>query len=178
MAAEDESRAKRLKLLREAKERKEQQQNGEYAKPHDAPVPTSSSSSQEKQNSEVVDQQKSAEASDAIMTSETQEKEDEDDESELMHLAPKRANWDIERDIAPMLKKLEKRTQHSIVEILRMYFACGQRTSGYIDVVLTVQVRKWQQNNRKKAMKTRRRTRKMLPNKCFLSAFDVSTGSA
>lgn len=122
MAAEDESRAKRLKLLREAKERKERQQNGEEIKSQEAPVTTTSSSSssvQEKQEDEQLES--TTETSDAVMTSETQGKEDEEEDSDLMHLAPKRANWDIERDIAPMLKKLEKRTQHSIVEILRTY---------------------------------------------------------
>lgn len=50
--------------------------------------------------------------------------EDESDD-ELLNLAPKRANWDMERDIAPMLRKLERRTQHAIVEILRTFSLLG-----------------------------------------------------
>ena len=33
--------------------------------------------------------------------------------------APKKINWDLKRDIAPKLEKLEKRTQRAIVELLK-----------------------------------------------------------
>ena len=38
---------------------------------------------------------------------------------DLVAMAPKKINWDLKRDIQPKLKKLEKRTQRAIVEMLR-----------------------------------------------------------
>ncbi|TDH65801.1 hypothetical protein CCR75_009022 [Bremia lactucae] len=49
--------------------------------------------------------------------------ESDDDHLEL---ATQRANCDLERDIAPMLRKLERRTQHAIVEVLRENLAAEQ----------------------------------------------------
>lgn len=37
----------------------------------------------------------------------------------LINVAPKKANWDLKRDIAARLDKLERRTQKAILEILR-----------------------------------------------------------
>lgn len=36
----------------------------------------------------------------------------------LVNVAPKKANWDLKRDIQPKLDKLERRTQRAIMEIL------------------------------------------------------------
>jgi coiled-coil domain-containing protein 12 len=33
-------------------------------------------------------------------------------------MAPKKANWDLKRDIEPRLAKLERRTQRALVEIM------------------------------------------------------------
>lgn len=120
-------RAKRLKMLREAKERKERLERGEQVDEVDAGVETLTIEKQEEDDAnaqveEVAgdDEDKSAESAlTATQRKQQPEGEEDEDESELLNLAPKRANWDIERDIAPMLKKLEKRTQYSIVEILR-----------------------------------------------------------
>lgn len=120
-------RAKRLKMLREAKDRKERIERGEAVEKIGAGVESVSiDKSNERDASEDADDQeaKSDEFAAAVIIEQPQvkeheaEEEDEDD-NELLNLAPKRANWDIERDIAPMLKKLEKRTQYAIVEILR-----------------------------------------------------------
>lgn len=37
----------------------------------------------------------------------------------LANLAPRKVDWDLKRDIAKKLEKLEKRTQRALVEILR-----------------------------------------------------------
>jgi coiled-coil domain-containing protein 12 len=34
-------------------------------------------------------------------------------------LAPRRANWDLKRDVEPKLEKLERRTQRALVDIAR-----------------------------------------------------------
>eukprot|EP00041_Stephanoeca_diplocostata_P007894 m.113460 g.113460 ORF g.113460 m.113460 type:complete len:114 (-) comp17084_c1_seq2:344-685(-) len=38
---------------------------------------------------------------------------------DLLNLAPQKIDWDLKRDIAPKLEKLERRTQRAIAEIIR-----------------------------------------------------------
>jgi coiled-coil domain-containing protein 12 len=37
---------------------------------------------------------------------------------ELTNLAPRKPDWDLKRDIAPKLQKLERRTQRAIAELI------------------------------------------------------------
>ncbi len=37
----------------------------------------------------------------------------------LANIAPKKANWDLKREVAPKLDKLERRTQRALVEIMQ-----------------------------------------------------------
>ena len=37
----------------------------------------------------------------------------------LLNLAPKKANWDLKRDVARKVARLEKRTQRAIIEMIR-----------------------------------------------------------
>merc|ERR1712059_50251 len=41
------------------------------------------------------------------------------DEVDLTTLAPRKPDWDLKRDVAKKLDKLEKRTQKAIVELIR-----------------------------------------------------------
>lgn len=34
-------------------------------------------------------------------------------------MAPKKANWDLKREVGPKLEKLERRTQRALIEILQ-----------------------------------------------------------
>ena len=43
----------------------------------------------------------------------------DDGEDALLTLQPKKANWDLQRDVERKLAKLEKRTQRAVVELLR-----------------------------------------------------------
>lgn len=120
-------RAKRLKMLREAKERKER---GEAVETIGAGVESvaldRSADAQEAEDEAAGDSKDTSDEQHAQAPAPEDPEQEEGgaaDESELLTLAPKRANWDIERDIAPMLQKLEKRTQYAIVEILR---TCGR----------------------------------------------------
>jgi coiled-coil domain-containing protein 12 len=38
---------------------------------------------------------------------------------DFTNLAPKKPDWDLKRDIAPKLERLEKRTQKAIAELIR-----------------------------------------------------------
>ncbi|KAF6260392.1 cwf18 pre-mRNA splicing factor-domain-containing protein, partial [Scenedesmus sp. NREL 46B-D3] len=44
--------------------------------------------------------------------------EDADEEELLASVAPKKANWDLKREVEPRLAKLERRTQRALVEML------------------------------------------------------------
>ncbi|XP_041046411.1 coiled-coil domain-containing protein 12 [Carcharodon carcharias] len=41
------------------------------------------------------------------------------EEVDLMNLAPRKPDWDLKRDVAKKLEKLEKRTQRAIAELIR-----------------------------------------------------------
>ncbi len=36
-----------------------------------------------------------------------------------MNVAPKKANWDLRRDLAPKLARLERRTARAVAELVR-----------------------------------------------------------
>ena len=36
-----------------------------------------------------------------------------------MHVAPKKPNWDLRRDVARKLEKLERRTQRAMIQIMQ-----------------------------------------------------------
>ncbi|KAL4539454.1 hypothetical protein Ndes2437B_g02172 [Nannochloris sp. 'desiccata'] len=40
-------------------------------------------------------------------------------EEVVVNVAPKKANWDLRRDIAPKLAKLERRTQRAMIELMK-----------------------------------------------------------
>ena len=50
---------------------------------------------------------------------------------DLMKLAPRKPDWDLKRDIAKKLERLERRTQRAIAELIREdaelneYFKCS-----------------------------------------------------
>lgn len=41
------------------------------------------------------------------------------DELDITNLAPRKPDWDLKRDVAKKLEKLERRTQKSIAELIR-----------------------------------------------------------
>lgn len=41
------------------------------------------------------------------------------DKLDFVNLAPRKPDWDLKRDIAPKLEKLERRTQRAIAELIR-----------------------------------------------------------
>jgi len=63
------------------------------------------------------------------MTREVKEEEEAKraEEVDLFNLAPKKPNWDLKRDVEKKLKKLEKKTQASIAQLIR------QRLQGETD---------------------------------------------
>uniref|UniRef100_T1ISS2 Coiled-coil domain-containing protein 12 n=1 Tax=Strigamia maritima TaxID=126957 RepID=T1ISS2_STRMM len=48
------------------------------------------------------------------------------EEVDLMNLAPRKPDWDLKRDVAKKLEKLEKRTQKAIAELIRDRLKQGQ----------------------------------------------------
>lgn len=49
------------------------------------------------------------------------------EEVDLTNLAPRKPDWDLKRDVAKKLEKLEKRTQRAIVEIIRERLQQGEQ---------------------------------------------------
>ncbi|GFH29024.1 uncharacterized protein HaLaN_27613 [Haematococcus lacustris] len=49
----------------------------------------------------------------------TKKPEEAAQEDLLVNVAPKKANWDLKRDVQAQLDKLERRTQRAIIEIMR-----------------------------------------------------------
>jgi coiled-coil domain-containing protein 12 len=37
----------------------------------------------------------------------------------ILNVAPKKANWDLRRDVAKKLEKLERRTQRALVQLMQ-----------------------------------------------------------
>mmetsp|Transcript_885 Transcript_885/g.2625 ORF Transcript_885/g.2625 Transcript_885/m.2625 type:complete len:140 (-) Transcript_885:127-546(-) len=50
-----------------------------------------------------------------------------DDDVDLLNLAPQKIDWDLKRDIAPKLEKLERRTQRAIAELINERLAAEQK---------------------------------------------------
>ncbi|ELU11114.1 hypothetical protein CAPTEDRAFT_179668 [Capitella teleta] len=49
------------------------------------------------------------------------------DEVDLVNLAPRKPDWDLKRDVAKKLEKLERRTQRSIAELIRIRLQSGDQ---------------------------------------------------
>ncbi|XP_078661597.1 coiled-coil domain-containing protein 12-like [Branchiostoma floridae x Branchiostoma belcheri] len=49
------------------------------------------------------------------------------EEVDLVNLAPRKPDWDLKRDVAKKLEKLEKRTQRAIAELIRERLQSGER---------------------------------------------------
>ncbi|CAI5746669.1 unnamed protein product [Peronospora destructor] len=133
MAGADEAipRAKRLKLLREAKARKERSDVESSEADNPAAVALIVEDASIEVEAEKPNDQQDTDTKDLVervdQAQEENAKTEDESEDELLNLAPKRANWDMERDMAPMLRKLERRTQHAIVEILREKLSAEQQ---------------------------------------------------
>ncbi|KAI9915983.1 hypothetical protein PsorP6_008402 [Peronosclerospora sorghi] len=133
-ADEEMPRAKRLKLLRELKARKELGKAVVGDKSTDLSAAALKSSFEEPMEVKKDDPDgthATREKADVLVHKVDQAqsefvKTESDSDEELLNLAPKHANWDMERDIAPLLRKLERRTQHAVVELLREKLAADK----------------------------------------------------
>ncbi|OQR90871.1 hypothetical protein ACHHYP_05172 [Achlya hypogyna] len=101
----DNDRAKRLKALREAKQRKEA---GGAPAEEVVAVPVKHIPAEEAPVVEAVAPEAAPE------------------EEEVVAIAPKKPTWDLERSLEKQMKKLERRTQNAIVQILREKMAAEE----------------------------------------------------
>jgi coiled-coil domain-containing protein 12 len=107
-------RAKRLKALREKRNRKENEAGG-AAEAHEEEVVAVPSKEINKieENNTVTEGVAELAAVAAVPI------ENEDEEEEVLAIAPKKPTWDLDRGLEKQMKKLERRTQNAIVHILR-----------------------------------------------------------
>lgn len=54
---------------------------------------------------------------------------------DITNLAPRKPDWDLKRDVAKKLEKLERRTQKAIAELIRERLKRGQE-----DLVMSVNI--------------------------------------
>ncbi|GBB91645.1 hypothetical protein RclHR1_01900010 [Rhizophagus clarus] len=64
-----------------------------------------------------------------------EEEKKREEEVDLFNLAPKKPNWDLKRDVEKKLAKLEKKTQTSIAELIRMRLQNESNEDASIDLV-------------------------------------------
>ncbi|CAG8451280.1 11736_t:CDS:2 [Rhizophagus irregularis] len=55
--------------------------------------------------------------------------------TDLFNLAPKKPNWDLKRDVEKKLAKLEKKTQSSIAELIRIRLQSESNEDASVDLV-------------------------------------------
>ncbi|KAG6557640.1 hypothetical protein Mapa_000921 [Marchantia paleacea] len=56
-----------------------------------------------------------------------------DTEDPLVSIAPKKANWDLRREVAKKLEKLERRTQRAIIELMQEEEKRRQAAAGGVE---------------------------------------------
>ncbi|CAG0882760.1 unnamed protein product [Cyprideis torosa] len=54
---------------------------------------------------------------------------------DLTNLAPRKPDWDLKRDVAKKLEKLERRTQRAIAELIRERLKAGESGGDFVDAV-------------------------------------------
>ncbi|CAH3123732.1 coiled-coil domain-containing protein 12 [Pocillopora verrucosa] len=61
------------------------------------------------------------------------------EEVDLANLAPRKPDWDLKRDVAKKLEKLEKRTQRAIVELIRDRLQQGEDLAAAVNAAASEQ---------------------------------------
>ncbi|KAL9967383.1 hypothetical protein ACROYT_G025592 [Oculina patagonica] len=61
------------------------------------------------------------------------------EEVDLANLAPRKPDWDLKRDVAKKLEKLEKRTQRAIVELIREQLQQGEDLAAAVNAAASEQ---------------------------------------
>ncbi|KAG2186026.1 hypothetical protein INT43_002464 [Umbelopsis isabellina] len=124
MEAEAEKRKQRLQALRKRKLQSSasDQTNGEKAnlsfrnyEPTDEKLKDNVNIATPKDINNTVELETKNLTKEALEEAERMQKE----EIDLFSLAPKRANWDLKRDVEKKLERLDKRTQRAIAELIR-----------------------------------------------------------
>ncbi|XP_037073568.1 coiled-coil domain-containing protein 12-like [Pollicipes pollicipes] len=59
------------------------------------------------------------------------------EEVDVAQLAPRKPDWDLKRDLAPRLERLERRTQRAIAELIRQRLEREQGADVLVDAVST-----------------------------------------
>ncbi|KAI8575264.1 hypothetical protein K450DRAFT_262498 [Umbelopsis ramanniana AG] len=141
MEAEAEKRKQRLQALRKRKLQSEanDQTNGEKPElsfrnytPTDEELQKNTSIATPDDIQNTVEQETRNITKEALEEAERMHKE----EIDLFSLAPKRANWDLKRDVEKKLESLDKRTQRAIAEIIRERLKSDTKTgTGIADAV-------------------------------------------
>ncbi|XP_017782484.1 PREDICTED: coiled-coil domain-containing protein 12 [Nicrophorus vespilloides] len=115
-------RKERLLALKRKRNGEEETENGEKESNITLPKPVfrSYKPSDEELNGNVLPQAEPADFTEEIKEQLDAAKEKVViDELDITNLAPRKPDWDLKRDVAKKLEKLERRTQKAIAELIR-----------------------------------------------------------
>uniref|UniRef100_A0A1B0C2W8 Coiled-coil domain-containing protein 12 n=1 Tax=Glossina palpalis gambiensis TaxID=67801 RepID=A0A1B0C2W8_9MUSC len=118
LTAESVKRKERLRQLREKAQKSDKDENGQEKLPR--PVFRSYKPQNDIINAEILPQEPTGDIEVAIESQmELLEQPMVVDEIDITDLAPRKPDWDLKRDVSKKLKRLERRTEKAITELIR-----------------------------------------------------------
>ncbi|KAL9891553.1 coiled-coil domain-containing protein 12 [Glossina fuscipes] len=118
LTAESVKRKERLRQLREKAQKSDKDENGPEKLPR--PVFRSYKPQNDIINAEILPQEPTGDIEVAIESQmELLEQPMVVDEIDITDLAPRKPDWDLKRDVSKKLKRLERRTEKAITELIR-----------------------------------------------------------
>uniref|UniRef100_A0A1A9UJX0 Cwf18 pre-mRNA splicing factor n=1 Tax=Glossina austeni TaxID=7395 RepID=A0A1A9UJX0_GLOAU len=118
LTAESIKRKERLQQLREKAQKSDKDENGQAKLPR--PVFRSYKPQNDIINGEILPQEPTGDIEIAIESQmELLEQPMVVEEIDITDLAPRKPDWDLKRDVAKKLKRLERRTEKAITELIR-----------------------------------------------------------
>jgi len=141
LADASESRKQRLLALRQRKEQGPQDENGPDGvpfvfKPRNYDPETRTLKKRDANQEEEDTVEKDVAGLAEMIIAEDEEKRAQ--ELDLLNIVPKRANWDLKRNMERKLAKLERKTQESIHTLIRQRLAAQKGEKGGDDLAASI----------------------------------------
>ncbi|XP_011190442.2 coiled-coil domain-containing protein 12 [Zeugodacus cucurbitae] len=120
LSEESLKRKERLRQLREKANKSDKDTNSEEAEKLPKPIFRSYKPQNENTEGELLEQEPSGDIEKAVEDQlELLRQPMVIDEIDIANLAPRKPDWDLKRDVAKKLERLERRTQKAIAELIR-----------------------------------------------------------
>nr|XP_036224450.1 coiled-coil domain-containing protein 12 isoform X1 [Bactrocera oleae] len=129
-------RKERLRQLREKANKIDKETNSEAADKLPKPIFRSYKPQNENTEGEVLEQEPSGDIEKAVEDQlELLRQPMVIDEIDIANLAPRKPDWDLKRDVAKKLERLERRTQKAIAELIRERLKKNQSDQEFFQAV-------------------------------------------